>query len=188
MNINNIKTPKDVLEFMKKNIKYGWLDINNQEHIGNMKNFRKLYRTSSLAEILNHKIGTCIEQVYLMHILLDKINIPSKMFCTRIYESDDFNDLEAEEHMHCFILYCQDNKIYQIEHPNWERIGIYEYKSEKDAIDKINDYYIKLSGGVPRPVTEFYEVPTNLTFKEFNQYINKLANENNDKKINDIIT
>ena len=42
MDINEIKTPQDVLEFMKQNIKYGWLDINGLEHIGNMKNLRKL--------------------------------------------------------------------------------------------------------------------------------------------------
>ena len=52
MLINEIKTPYDVLEFMKDNIKYGWLDINNEIHIGNMKNFRKLYRTLSIDEIL----------------------------------------------------------------------------------------------------------------------------------------
>ena len=85
MKIDNIKTPEDILGFMKENIKYGWLDINNEEHIGNMKNFRKLYRTSTLEEILTHKIGTCIEQVYLMKLLLDKINITSIMYCTRIY-------------------------------------------------------------------------------------------------------
>lgn len=174
MKIDNIKTPEDILGFMKENIKYGWLDINNEEHIGNMKNFRKLYRTSTLEEILTHKIGTCIEQVYLMKLLLDKINIPSKMYCTRIYESKDFNDLEADEHMHCFVLYYQNNKVYQIEHPNWERIGIYEFEKEETAIKEINDYYINMSGGIPRPITEFFEVPPHITFKEFNNYINSL--------------
>ncbi len=178
MKIENVKTPEDILEFMKSNIKYGWLDINNEEHIGNMKGFRSLYRTSTLEEILDHKIGTCIEQVYLMKHLLDRINIPNKMFCTRIYEGEDFNDLEAEEHMHCFVLYYLDNKVYQIEHPNWERIGIYEYENEETAIDKINEYYIEMAGGHARPVTEFFEVEPNLTFKEFNGYINNL-----DKKI-----
>ena len=174
MNLENIKTPQDILEFMKSNIKYGWLDINNEEHIGNMKNFRKLYRTSSLEEILNHKIGTCIEQVYLMKYLLDKINIPNKMFCTRIYEGEDFNDLEAEEHMHCFILYYLNNKVYQIEHPNWERIGIYEYENEEEAINKINKRYIEMAEGKARPVTEYFDVEPNLTFKQFNGYINGL--------------
>ena len=174
MKIDDIKTPEDILGFMKENIKYGWLDINNEEHIGNMKNFRKLYRTSTLEEILTHKIGTCIEQVYLMKILLDKINIPSKMYCTRIYEGKDFNDLEADEHMHCFVLYYQNNKVYQIEHPNWERIGIYEFEKEETVIKEINDYYINMSGGIPRPITEFFEVPPHITFKEFNNYINSL--------------
>ena len=177
MKLENIKTPNDILEFMDENIKYGWLDINGNEHIGNMKDFRKLYRTSSIEETLEHKIGTCIEQVYLMKYLLDKLKIKNKMFCTRIYEPNDFNDLEKEEYMHCFVLYYLDNKVYQIEHPNWERIGIYEFDTEEEAIDSINDYYIKMSGGINRPITEYYEVIPNISFKEFNNYINSLDKE-----------
>ncbi len=173
-NINKIKTMEDVLIFMKENIRYGWLDINNEEHIGNMKGFRSLYRTSTLEEILNHKIGTCIEQVYLMKYLLDKINIKNKMFCTRIYEPNNYDNFEEEEHMHCFILCYKDNKVYHIEHPNFYKIGIYEYKNEKEAIKKINNYFIKLSGGISRPVTEFFDVKPGLSFKEFNNYINSL--------------
>lgn len=179
MTISDIKTPDDILSFMNDNIKYGWVDINNDEHINNMKEFRKLYRTSSIDETLEHKIGTCIEQVYLMHTLLNKINIPNKMFCTRVYEGKDFNDLEADEHMHCFLLYYLNDKVYQIEHPNWERIGIYEFDSEENAIEEINNYYVKKSGGVPRPITEFYEVEPGLSFKEFNEYINSLDKEKN---------
>ena len=172
--IEKIKTPEDILDFMNTYIKYGWFDSDNKKHIGNLKGFRRLYRTSSLEEILKYKIGTCIEQVYLMHYLLDKINIPNKMFCTRIYEGKDFNDLDSDEHMHCFVLYFLDDKVYQIEHPNWERIGIYEFDTEENAIKTINDYYVNLSGGYPRPVTEFYDVPVGLSFKEFNNYINEL--------------
>jgi hypothetical protein len=35
-----------------------------------------------------------------------------------------------------------------------------------------------MSGGIPRPITEFYEVKPNLSFKEFNNYINSLDKEN----------
>ena len=174
MAIDSIKTPEDVLEFMKENIKYGWLDINDEEHIGNMKNFRRLYRTSSLEETLSHGIGTCIEQVYLMHTLLDRINIPNKMYCTRVYEGKNFNNLEEEEHMHCFLLYYMNDKVYQIEHPNWEKIGIYEYNTEEEAIKTINDYYVEMAEGKSRPVTEFDNVPVGVSFKEFNMYINEL--------------
>ncbi len=172
--IGQIKTPEDILEFMKQNIKYGWLDIYGEEHIGNMKNFRKLYRTASLEEVLSHGIGTCIEQVYLMSNILNKLNIPNKMYCTRIYEGKDFNDLEAEEHMHCFVLYFLNSKVYQIEHPNEEKTGIYEFNNEEEAVKKINDYYVELANGKGRPVTEFYKVIPNISFKEFNNYINEL--------------
>lgn len=174
MTIDSIKTPEDILKFMNENIKYGWIDINGEEHIGNMKNFRMLYRTSTLKEVLEHGLGCCIEQVKLMSELLDKINIPNKMFCTRIYEGKDFNKMDEEEHMHCFVLYYLNDKVYQIEHPNFERIGIYEFNSESEAINKINDYYIELVDGKSRPITEFFEVKPNLSFKEFNEYINSL--------------
>ena len=177
MNIYDIKTPEDILKFMKENIKYGWLDINNQEHIGNMKDSRRLYRTSSIEEVLSHGIGTCIEQVYLMHYLLDLLEIPNKMFCTRIYEGKDFNDLEAEEHMHCFVLYYINGKVYQIEHPNWEKVGIYEFDDEEKALKEINDYYVKMVDGKARPITEYFEVVPNISFKDFNNYINKLDDE-----------
>ena len=174
MTIDSIKTPEDILEYMKSNITYGWIDINGNEHIKEMKGFRSLYRTSSLEESLSHKLGTCIEQCYLMHTLLDKINIPNKMFCTRVYEGKDFNNEEEEEHMHCFVLYYMNNKVYQIEHPNWEKIGIYEYDNEEIAIKTINDYYVELAEGKSRPVTEFFDVEPNLSFKQFNMYINSL--------------
>ena len=173
-NIDNIKNIDDVFEFMKDNIRYGWIDINNIIHIGNMKSFRRLYRTMTIDEILKYGIGTCIEQVNLMHFLLNKINIKNKMFATRIYETNDYNDLDSEEHMHCFILCYIDNYVYHIEHPNWYRIGIYKYNSEQEALDTINKYYIELSGGISRPITEFYEIRSNLSFKEFNNYINSL--------------
>ena len=173
MELEDIKTIYDILEYMN-NIEYGYIDINGNRHIKELKGFRTIYRTSSIFDTIENKIGTCIEQVALMKYLCDKINVKSKMFCTRIYESDDYNDLESEEHMHCFILAYIDDKVYHIEHPNYYNIGIFEYSSESDAINKIQKYYLELSGGIPRPLTEFYEVKEGLTFKEFNNYINSL--------------
>lgn len=183
MKISSVKTPDDVLEFMKSNIKYGWLDYNGEEHIGNMDNFRKLYRTSSVNETLEHGIGTCIEQVMLMKVLLDKINIPNKVFCARIYENEEFNDLDSDVHMHCFILYYDNKGTHQIEHPNWERKGIHHYSSEEKAFDEIIKYYEKKDNGKSRAITEFFEVLPGMTFKEFNSNINGLDTYKNKRRI-----
>ncbi len=172
MNFNNLKNPQDVYEFLDNNIEYGWIDVFGNKHLNTMKEFRRIYRTMSIDEILEHKIGTCIEQVNLMHYLLNRINIKNKMFCCRIFEPDDYGNLEEEEHMHCFILFYQNNKVYHMEHPNFNKKGIYEYDSESDAIRKIVDYYIELRGGKDSPTKEFFEVPVGISFKEFNKYIN----------------
>ena len=64
--MQNIKTPKDILKFMD-NIDYGYIDLSGEKHINNLKGFRTNYRTLSIDKILEQKIGTCIEQVFLMH-------------------------------------------------------------------------------------------------------------------------
>lgn len=173
--MNNINNPQDILKFMD-HIRYGYVDINGVEHINSLKGIRTFYRTLSIEDILKYRIGTCIEQVFLMHYLLDKLKIKNKMFCTRVYETGTI-DSNKEEHMHCFILYFDDEGVHQIEHPNWERKGIYHFKSEKEAIKKINKIYVDMVDGISRPVTEFFTVEPGLSFKEFNDYINSLDDD-----------
>lgn len=67
-----IKIPEDILEFMKENIEYGWIDINGNKHIKTMKDFRRLYITTTVRQTLKYGIGTCIDQVNLMHYFLIK--------------------------------------------------------------------------------------------------------------------
>lgn len=47
-------------------------------------------------------------------------------------------------------------------------------KNEKDALEAIVNYYIKLRGGKESPTKEFFDVMHGLTFKEFNKYINNI--------------
>ena len=100
-------------------------------------------------------------------------NIKNKMFCTRIYESGNKGENE-EEHLHCFILCYKNDKVYQIEYPNSEKKGIYEFESEKEALLKINKFYEETSGATERVLTEYKYVPIGISFSEFNNCINKL--------------
>ena len=176
-----ITTPNDILSFMD-NINYGYIDLNGHKYINEIPGFRKNFRALSNEEVLKNRVGTCIEQVYLMHCLLDGLNIPNKMFCTRVYENDDISD-ESEIQMHCFVLYYDKDGVHQIEHPNEKRKGIYDFESEEKAIEEINKIYTEISGGVPRSVTEFFEVQEGISFKEFNNYINTLDNNKNNIKV-----
>ena len=88
-----------------------------------------------IGRVIKEKVGVCIEQVYSMKLLLDRLNIESKMFCTRIYEDADYKDKEAFERMHCFLLFFTDDGVFQIEHLDPERVGIHKHESISAAID-----------------------------------------------------
>lgn len=187
MKINEIKTPDDILEFLKENIKYGWVGSDDVKRVNSMDGFRTYYRTSSIENTIKEKVGTCVEQVCLMNYLLQKLNIETKMFCTRLYEDESFNDLQAPERMHCFILYYIDNEVYQMEHPDPERIGVWKYDSESEAIKFLESRYENMTKedleekkikvtleDIKRTTTRFYDIPEGLSYKELNLYINKL--------------
>ena len=72
-----LQTVEDIYRWIDENIAYGWQDKDGGMHTSEMKDFRRLYRTMSVTETLRQKIGTCIEQVALMHELLDAIGIPN---------------------------------------------------------------------------------------------------------------
>ena len=56
MNLEEIRCSKDVYKFMEDNINYGWIDVNGNKHLNTMKEFRTMYRTMSIDEILKFKI------------------------------------------------------------------------------------------------------------------------------------
>ena len=96
-NVPELHTVEDVYEWIDKNIEYGWLGQDGKAHICEMKDFRRQYRTMSVSQTIQQKIGTCIEQVALMHELLDTIEVSNQMYCCRIYEPDDYGNLEEDE-------------------------------------------------------------------------------------------
>lgn len=173
LDLQESQTPQDLLIWLDEHISYGWLDEAGVVH-EDMKGFRRAYRTMSLEKILTYGVGTCIEQVWLIHLALDQMAIPNKMFCCRIFEPDDFGELEEEEHMHCFSLCQWQGETLHIEHPHVARKGIWAYSDESTAVRAIEDYYIELRGGKKSPTTEFFTVEPGLSFQQFNAYINSL--------------
>ena len=177
MVIYDLETPQELLEYMNDEIRYGWLDNNNNEHIDTMKNYKKHYRTLSLKGIFTNKLGTCIEQTLIEMTVMENQNIPYKAYCLRSYE-DDLKIVDPK--MHCFLLYFQKDKCYHFEHSNPEVRGIHKYNNEEDALKEILAYYKIRDNGKTRQLIEIHEIPSGLSWQEWNLYLDDLAKE--DKK------
>ena len=174
---NDITTPQQLLDYMKENIQYGWVGIDGSKHIENLKDFRSLYHTSSLKQVLNTGLGTCIESAIVAKSWFDSKNINYKLFCHRSYETE--GNCEMEVKMHIFIFYEEKDKWIHFEHSNRPKQGLHEYNSVEDALDDITTRF-KENGDI-RVLTKINDIPSGLSFKEFNNYVNGFENVRSSK-------
>lgn len=169
LKFEDIKTPRGLMDYMNINIKYGWIDKQGYKHLNNLKGFRENYRISSLDEIINTGLGTCIEQAKMMKEFFDKNGYENKLFCHRSYETEENFDKEVK--MHCIMLFKDNDTWYHFEHSNTSKRGIHKYNSVEEALENITRWH-KEHGDI-RKLTEIDSIPDGLSFKEFNQFVNK---------------
>lgn len=169
-----LKTDIDLMNFMNQNITYGWKDYNQGLHFNNLNGFREIYRISSIDEILESGLGTCIEQAKLIKFFFDKIGLENKLYCYRGYETEE--NFDKKVRMHCFVLFKHENIWYHFEHSNRPKRGIHKYDSIESAIENITSGFEKTE---IKKLTEISEIPSGLTFKEFNDYVNDFDKVNN---------
>ena len=169
-----LNSDTDLMNFMNQNITYGWKDFNQGLHFNNLKGFRENYRISSINEILETGLGTCIEQAKMIKFFFDKIGLENKLYCHRSYETEENFDKEVK--MHCFVLFKYNDSWYHFEHSNRPERGIHKYDSIESAIGNITSGFGKKD---IRKLTEISEIPSGLTFKEFNDFVNSFDKLNN---------
>lgn len=176
--LSTLKQPEDVMKFFDDFIQYGCVDVDYKEHIDSLggNEFREKYRTLGLEDTLKYKIGACIEQTNVTKFLLDCMKIRNRMFCTRGY-NEEHKTLNDPYLVHCFTLAYYDDKVLNIEHSDSEKMGVYVYDTEKEAIEATHKIFSDkfISHGATR--TELYEyfdfVPSRLSFLEFNKFISE---------------
>ncbi len=168
MTFDDIKEPRELMDFMNINIEYGWIDKYGEKHVNNLKGFRENYRISPINEILETGLGTCIEQVKLTKFFFDKVGLENKLYCYRSYEKEA--KFEKDIRMHCFILFRYNDTWYHFEHSNRPNRGIHKFASVEKAIEEITSGYEEEN---VRKLTEIKNIPDYLTFQEFNCYVNE---------------
>ena len=171
MSFYDIETPTRLMNFMNANIKYGWVDKQGDKHFNNLEGFRENYRISTIDEMLETGLGTCIEQAKMIKFFFDKIGLENKLYCHRSYETEE--NFDKEVRMHCFVLFKYNDCWYHFEHSNRPKRGIHKYESLEKAIEEITSGYEE---GDIRKLTEIDSIPDGLSFKEFNQFVNEFDN------------
>lgn len=172
LNFYEIKTPEELMTFMNINIEYGWVDKIGEKHLNSLRGFRENYRISSIDEMINTGLGTCIEQAKMIKDFFDRMGIENKLYYHRSYETEE--NFNKEVRMHCFVLFNYNGSWYHFEHSNKPKRGIHKYESVESAIEEITSGFDE--HGDIRKLTEIDSIPDGLTFKEFNNFVNEFDN------------
>lgn len=121
MNYEKIKTPEELMEYMDKNILYGFYDYkNHKKYYGNDKNFNFLvnnfWTLSSPTDLQKYNIGHCFDQVELERDFFTKNNYKYKTFfiwfkCSRpnSYPTHTFlvyQDKKTKKQSFSLLFYC----------------------------------------------------------------------------------
>lgn len=159
--IDDVKNPEEFFDFMLKNFVYGYEDKEGNLHY-DLKEIHTNYITNSLETILKNMMGICVEGVKLYKYVFDRFGLESRMFCYRLYNRQNKDKYE----MHCAFFYKDNGKWYRFEAISIKVGGIHEYASFDAALkDFLNSYDHE------RDLIELETIPDNLTFDEFNAYL-----------------
>lgn len=133
LGIWNYYTEFDVMELMS-DIEYGWVDQDNQKHVGDYDSFPYHYKLQSPKEVMKNKLGVCFDQVELERYYFKGYDI--KTYFIIYYDDNNYPN-------HTFLTFQKNNKYYWFEH-SWEVYrGIHEYNTLNELFDDVKKKFIE---------------------------------------------
>ena len=135
LNIWNYYDEFEIMNLME-DIKYGWIDKENNKYQLVDENFSCKYILQSPQEVIKNKLGVCWDQVELERYYFKGNNYNIKTFFLVHYDNDKCPT-------HTFLTFEKDNKYYWFEH-SWEKFkGIHEYKTMKALLLDVRNKFIE---------------------------------------------
>lgn len=173
-----INTPQELLNFMDKNINYGYLGKNKKiYHFGDInfdEEWYEEYILSSASDLLNNKVGNCWDQVEFERDWFEKRNYEFKTFYIMV-------DLPYNNPYptHSYLAYKDNDKWYYFENSDFDNRGIYEFNNidelvnfqKEKHIELLKKYNIKDEELDKLIIKEFTKPKENINAKEYIEHI-----------------
>lgn len=186
MKYGKIKTPKELLEFMNQNIKYGFVDFEGKIYTPNSdKNFqyacKRKWFLSSPNRLLDVKYGHCFDQVELERDWFCKHDYIYKTIyiCFLLPYDNSYS-------IHSYLVFKEKDKWNYFEHSDLKNRGIYTFNTFEDVIEYQKEIHIENNRArnfVSEEELKYiyiyeYDKPTfNCSMTEFTQNILENGNE-----------
>lgn len=177
--MNMIKNEYELLEFMKDNIKSGFVTNDGEKYFPGDDNYNKIWFTKGIVQtgeqFLKTLVGTCWDQVEFERKWFNDNNIKTKTFFL-CYEINEENDYPT----HTILTYEKDNKFYWFENAFYIQRGIHEYNSMRELIIDVKDKYHKntIDMGIAKKedinlikIYEYNKLEKNLSISDYLKHV-----------------
>jgi hypothetical protein len=187
MKYEEISTPKQLFQYMIKNINYGFIGKNGKVYKEPNSNewdndwYDECIVQSGESLIESH-YGTCWDQVELERKWFDEHNYQYETIFMRF--EVDRNSLPT----HTFLIYCENNKWFWFEHSFESNKGIHDFDSKERLInyikEKLLEYAIQIGIATSndREYIKFYKYTKPEPNLNVEDYIHHVTNYINKKK------
>lgn len=184
-----LKTPEELLEYMDKNIEYGYVSKDNNKIYpysdADFNSHFEEYFLQTPEELLSSKQGVCWDQVELERSWFSKNEYESKAYFL-MFAKEELSNLPT----HTFLAYKKDDKFYWFENSFGGQEDIHEYK---DLDTLIEDVKVKLfdvaKNNYGATEDDFKDIKIcEYGLPEFgcnpSEFINNILDNNSENKIN----
>ena len=137
--LEKIKSPEELLEYMGKNLEYGYVGKENNKIYSNSDpdfdiNFDKEYFLQTPEQLLASGHGVCWDQVELEREWFSRKEYESKVYFL-MFAKEEANNLPT----HTFLVYRSGDKFYWFENSFGSQKGIHEYNDLESLIEGVKD-------------------------------------------------
>ncbi len=160
MKYENIKTPRELSEYMQKNIKYGFVSKSGEiyDEPGNEEWNNDWYHNCIVQDgesLLKTKYGTCWDQVELARKWFEENNFNYKTIYIW-FEVNRPSNLPT----HTFLIYEENDKYYWFENAFEINKGIHEFNSNDEVIEHVKREQLKYAIDTKRATEDDYSCIT----------------------------
>jgi len=138
-----IKTPQELLDFMGRNIEYGFVSSKDKKKYSWKdkemdEKFEEEYFLQSPTELIESGYGVCWDSAELEREWFARHGYNFRVYFI-MFAKDDPNDSPT----HTFLVYKVDDKWYWFEHSDGGNRGIHEYNSLEDLLSAAKERHFQ---------------------------------------------
>lgn len=139
-NFKKINTPQQLLEYMKNNVKYGFVDKNNNPYF-TFEEWNKKCVVQTGENVWKTNIGTCWDQVEMERVWFENHNFNFK---TYFFWFNTEKDLPT----HTILVYKENDKYFWFENAFENQRGIHQFNSLTNLLKNVKQKLCEFSSNV----------------------------------------